>query len=248
MRLSAFAGMMLILAATPAFATMSVTPTLVRSGYFQAPDCTATADPKAYNECVCEADIRKASVLGLSPAVTDLINGELAMLPEKLAAESCEGTPTTPPAAGINVNKASANFKVEYQTASTLTVLITYSTYGAGAAHALDGTEGFTFDLASGKLVDPIQYLKPEELKKANSYARDELMKKYPDVLFDEAKARIDPYLTENGCDTCTLFYGKDGWVMRFQIYSIAPYAVGEPEIYIPADIMAAPETLIAKK
>jgi hypothetical protein len=65
--------------------------------------------------------------------------------------------------------------------------------------------------------------------------------------LTDEAKARTEPYLTENGCDLCTMFYAKDGWVVRFQIDSIAPYAIGEPEVVIPADIIAAPETLITQ-
>lgn len=175
------------------------------------------------------------------------MNAGLALLPEKLAVESCEGTATAAPTGGLKVNQASADYEVAYQTPNTLTVLITYSTYGAGAEHALEGTEGFTFDLISGKLVAPIDHLKPEQVAKADGFIKHELLKKYPVALTDEAKARTEPYLTENGCDLCTMFYAKDGWVVRFQIDSIAPYAIGEPEVVIPADIIAAPETLITQ-
>ncbi len=240
-----FACVIGLLLAHPALAEVSVSSNLVKSGYFQAPDCKPTADPKAYNECVCEANIKKAQVSDLPGDVTSAINAELAILPEKLAGESCEGTPTTPPAANLKVNLADADYQVAYQTPSTLTVLITYSTYGAGADHPLDGTEGFTFNLASGKLVDPIQYLKPEQLKKADEFIKQELLKKYPAALFDEAKKRTDAYLTENGCDTCTLFYGKEGWNVRFQIEAIAPYMTGEPEVTLPAEIIPPPEKLI---
>lgn len=238
--------MVAALLASPALA-VEIAPSPVRNGYFQAPDCTPAADPKAYNECVCYADIKKAVVSGREVEIIARINDQLALLPEKLAAESCEGTATNPPTDGLKVNKASADYTVAYQTDTTLTVLINYSTYGAGAEHPLDGTEGFTFDLASGKLVDPILYLKPEALQKADAYIKNQLVKKYPSALYDEAKARTEPYLTENGCDTCTLFYGQDGWTVRFQITAIAPYMIGEPEIVIPADIIPAPEKLIVK-
>ena len=243
------ASMMMVAAliAMPAWAAIEVTPNIVRAGYFQAPDCEPTADPKTFNECICYADIKKAEVKGLPAEVTQSINQQWALLPEKLAAESCEGTAATGPVDGLKVNKASADFEVAYQTESTLTVLITYSTYGAGAEHPLDGTEGFTFNVANGKLIDPIIQMKPEELAKADSYIKRELLSKYPSALFDEAKTRTDPYLTENGCDTCTLFYGKDGWTVRFQLAAIAPYMTGEPEITVPADIIPSPDKLIAK-
>ncbi len=242
-------GLVMMAAAlsTPALAEVVISPTLVRSGFFLAPDCKPTADPKVFNECICEASIQKAEVKGLPPEVMTLINGYLALLPEQLAAESCEGTPTTPPVDGLKVNKANADYEIAYQTPAILTALITYSTYGAGADHPLDGTEGFTFDLATGKVIDPLQNLKPEILAKADSFIKQELMRKYPSALFEEAKNRTDPYLSENGCDTCTLFYGKDGWTVRFQITAIAPYMTGEPEITVPTSIIPAPETLTLK-
>ena len=231
----------------PALAEMVVSSTVVKSGFFLAPDCKPTADPKAFNECVCEANIKKAQITGLAAEINANVNAGLALLPEKLAVESCEGTVTTAPTGGIKVNLASADYEIAYQTTTTLTVLITYSTYGAGAERALEGTEGFTFDLASGKIVDPINHRKPEQVAKADSFIKHELLKKYPVALTDEARARTEPYLTENGCDLCTMFYAKDGWVVRFQIDSIAPYLIGEPEVVIPADIMAAPETLMTQ-
>jgi hypothetical protein len=235
-----------VLFAGTASAEMAVSSSVVKNGFFLAPDCRPTADPKAYNECVCQADIKKAQISGLPVNVASAINSELALLPEKLAVESCEGTATKAPE-GVKFNMASADYQVAYQTPTTLTVLITYSTYGVGSDHPLDGTEGFTFDLASGTLVDPIAYLKPEQVKKADQFIKEELKKKYPTALTDEAKARKDPYLTENGCDTCTLFYGKDGWMVRFQIESIAPYMTGEPEVALPLTLIAAPETLITQ-
>ena len=236
-----------MVAPTVAASPVVVTSSVVKNGFFLAPDCKPTADPKAYNECVCEANIKKAQVSGLAVSVDSAINTELALLPEKLAVESCEGTSTSAPATGLKFNMASADYNVAYQTDTTLTVLITYSTYGAGADHPLDGTEGFTFDLTSGTLVDPIAYLRPEQLKKADQFIKEELKKKYPTALTQDAKARTDPYLTENGCDTCTIFYGKDGWIVRFQIESIAQYMTGEPEVVLPASIVAAPETLLTQ-
>jgi hypothetical protein len=233
--------------AMPAVAALTVSSSLVKSGFFQAPDCTPEADPKAYNECVCHANIKKAQISGLTPELNKAVNEALAMLPEKLAAESCEGEATKSPQDGLKVNLASADYEVAYQTDATLTVLVTYSTYGAGAEHPLEGTEGFTFDLVTGRLVDPIAHLKPEEVKKADGFVKQELLKKYPTALYDEAKTRTDPYLTENGCDTCTLFYGKDGWMVRFQLAAIAPYMTGEPEVVLPADIIPSPDKLLLK-
>jgi hypothetical protein len=37
------------------------------------------------------------------------------------------------------------------------------------------------------------------------------------------------------------------GWMVRFQIESIAPYMTGEPEVALSSDIIPAPETLIAQ-
>lgn len=231
---------------TPAAASpLNVTSTVVKSGYFLAEDCKPTADPKVYNECVCFANIKKPVVAGLAAPIVSAINTELSILPQKLAEESCEGKATAAPKDGLKVNEANADYEVAYQTPTTLTVLTKYSTYGAGADHPLEGTEGFTFDLASGKLVDPLQYLEAPQLKKADSFIKSELVKKYPAALFDEAKTRKEPYLTENGCDTCTLFYGKDGWMVRFQLEAIAPYMTGEPEVALPADIIPAPEALV---
>ena len=241
------ASLIAVLVAAPAFAGVEITPSQVRTGYFLAPDCTPSADPSLYNECVCEASISKAQVSGVAPDAASAINASLAQLPEKLAEESCEGSPTAIPRDGLKVNTTSADYEVAYQNATTLTILITYSTYGAGAEHPLDGTEGFTFDLASGKVVDPILYLKPEQLSKADSFIKQELARKYPLALYEEAKTRADPYLSENGCDSCTLYYGKGGWMVRFQITSIAPYMTGEPEVAIPADIIPPPEKLIVK-
>jgi hypothetical protein len=247
MLLRASIGALMMLMAMPALAAGNVSSSLVKSGYFLAPDCTPTAEPQVFNECVCEASIKKAQVRGFTPSVEASINATLSLLPEKLAVESCEGTPTTAPKAGLKVNLASADYEVAYQSPQTLTVLVTYSTYGAGAEHPLDGTEGFTFDLASGQLVEPIAHLKPDALKKADAFIKTELLKKYPAAIYDEAKARAEPYLTQNGCDSCTLFYGKDGWIIRFQLTAIAPYMTGEPEIAIPADIIPPPEKLITK-
>ncbi|MDX2095525.1 MAG: RsiV family protein [Alphaproteobacteria bacterium] len=238
---------LLALAALPARAEMTVSPSLVKEGFFLAPDCKPTADPKAYNECVCEAHVRKAQIAGVPAEIAASVNAALALLPEKLAEESCLGKPTPAPSGEIKVNRASADYKVAYQTPTTLTVLVSYSTYGAGAEHPLDGTEGFTFELVGGQLVEPIARLKPEQMKKAEAFIARELLRKYRAVLHDEAKARSEPYLTENGCDSCTLFYGKDGWVVRFQIDSIAPYAVGEPEVTIPGEIIPSPETLMTQ-
>lgn len=238
---------MAVLIGLPAFAAVEVTPTLVRSGYFLAEDCKPQVDPKLYNECICQANIRKAQVSGLPEDVMSRINEHLSLFPEKLASESCEGVATTVPVDGLKVNTANADYTVTYQTPSVLTVLITYSTYGVGAEHSLDGADGYTFDLASGKLIDPLNYLKPDQIAKVDGYIKTELQHKYSSVLYDEVKTRTEPFLSENGCDTCTLFYGKEGWTVRFQITAVAPSSSGEPEVAVPSDIIPPPEKLIVK-
>ncbi|MFZ4541740.1 MAG: hypothetical protein ACOYNL_08030 [Rickettsiales bacterium] len=228
-------------------AEVTVSTVTVRSGFYRAPDCTPTAEPEVYNECVCQANIRKPQVSGLAPDVVTSINSALAQLPEKLAEESCEGTPTGAPVGGLKVNLASSDYEVTYQTPTVLTVLTKYSTYGTGSEHALEGTEGQTFELVHGQVVDPVAGLKPAQLKKIDGVIKQELLKKYPTELFEETKARTEPFLNENGCDSCTIFYGKAGWMVRFQVFSIAPYALGEPEIALPADLLPAPDKLIVK-
>jgi len=247
MRALIISSMMLAMSVAHAHAEILVQPAQVRSGYFQAPDCTPTASPQQFNECLCEADIRKAEVTGIDAGIAKAINKQLATVPEQLAGESCEGKPIEKPGAETVINSAKASFEVPFQSPDVLTVLVTYATYGAGAAHPLDGTEGFTFNLKNGKLIEPARLLKSAQIAQVNDYVQKELVKKYGDKLFEETKFRADPYLTESGCETCTLYYEKDGWTMRFQLYAIAPFAVGEPEITLPAEIIPAPETLVNK-
>ncbi len=249
MRLKGYiAAIMVAGFAFPALAEVTVESVLVRQGYFQAPDCKPEADPKSFNECLCKADIHKAQLNGGSSDVMGSANAVLAAVPEQLASESCEGAAAAPPPDKIGVNEATANYEVAYQTPDVLTVLIVYSTYGAGAAHPLGGTEGFTIDLKTGKQIDPIKLMKPEDLAKVNSFVQQELLKKYADSVFDETKNRTEPFLTDSGCDTCTLYYTKDGWNVRFQLYAVAPYVTGEPVITVPADVIPDPQTLLAKR
>ena len=231
-----------------AMAEAAVSAVKVEQGYFQAEDCTPEADPKTLNECICKADVVKAQVAGVPPAVATVINNQLSQVPEQMAGESCAGKPTAAPASNLQVNAATANYTTVYQSPTVLSVLVNYTTFGAGAAHPSSGSEGYTFDLATGKTINPPELLTAEQMKKANEFIRTELLKKYKDTLFDEAKERTDPYLVDGNCEDCTLYYVKDGWNMRFQLYSIAPYTTGEPEITIPTTIIPAPEALPTRK
>lgn len=225
----------------PAVGGVSVTPKLVRQGYFQMQECQSSGGA-AFNECLCKADIYKPELVGLAPAIADAINKQLAQVPQQLAGESCQGTPIAKPVPDVNMNESGASFSVAYQTPTLLTVLVTYSTYGAGSAHPLSGTEGYTFDLKSGQAIDPAANATPAQLEKLNQFIQAELNKKYGDVLFDEIKTRTDPYVNPGACDSCTLFFTKDGWNIRFQIYAVAPYSAGEPTLTIPNDILPSPE------
>lgn len=213
----------------------------VRQGYFQLADCQSSGGT-AFNECQCKADIYKAEITGAAPAIMEAINKQLAMVPEQLANESCQGASIAKLPPEANINESGAGFKVTYQTPSVLTVLVTYMTYGAGSAHPLSGTEGYTFSLTDGKLIDPLAALSPPQFEKLNQFLQSELLKKFGDALFDEIKSRTDPYVSQGSCDSCTLFYTKEGWNIRFQLYSIAPYSAGEPTLTIPNDLLPAPE------
>ncbi len=229
-------------------ADIALSPVKVSKGYFRAENCEPEANPALINECVCAADIVKARVSGVSDAVATVIDNQLAQLPEQLAGESCAGKSVAAPGSDIQVSKVTANYRVVYQSPQALSVLVSYSSYGAGAAHPTSGSEGYTFDLATGKTINPPEVLTREQMKKANEFIRTELMRQYGNSLFDEAKDRAEPYLTDGSCEDCTLYYGKDGWNLRFQLYAIAPYASGEPEITIPTTIIPAPEALLTRK
>ncbi|MFM9890615.1 MAG: RsiV family protein [Rickettsiales bacterium] len=225
----------------PAVAGISIASKLVRQGYFQMQECQPSGGA-AFNECMCKADIFKPELLGASPAIADAINKQLAQVPQQLAGESCQGAPIAKPVPDVNMNESGASFSVAYQTPTLLTVLVTYSTYGAGSAHPLSGTEGYTFDLKTGQAIDPAANATPAQLDKLNQFIQTELNKKYAEMLFDEIKTRTDPYVSLGACDSCTLFFNKDGWNIRFQIYAVAPYSAGEPTLTIPNDILPSPE------
>lgn len=223
-----------------AVAGIGVAPKLVREGVFEAAACTPTGGA-SFNECLCRASINKAELVGASPSVTSAVNKILAQVPEQLGNESCQGTKAAS-APEINMNSSAASYEVPYHSPQILTVLVTYSTYGAGSAHPLSGTEGYTFNLTKGELVNPLERLNGVQMGKLNQFILAELNKKYGDQLFDEVKTREDPFIVETTCDSCTVYYTKEGWNIRFQLYAIAPYAAGEPTITIPADILPSPE------
>jgi hypothetical protein len=240
-----------LFAAPLAWATDSapvITPMLVKSGYFKADDCKPEADPKLLNECICKADIHKAQVKGLPANVAEVINTQLSQVPEQLSSESCAGSQTTAPEASIGVNEVSANAEAVYQSASSLSVLVTYTTFNAGAAHPTNGSEGYTFNLANGKTILPTDLLTADQRAKASAFIQEELLRKYGENLLDETKSRTEPYLTDAGCENCTMYYTKDGWNVRFQLYAVAPYTAGEPTIVIPTNLIPDPETLMARK
>ena len=227
---------------------LAISSVSVGNGYYLAENCTPEADPKQVNECICKADIVKAQVSGLPPKVATTINNQLSQVPERLANESCSGKPASAPEGALQINTATAKYETVYQTPSVLSILVSFATSSAGAAHPTPGSEGYSFNLADGKTLDIASRLTPEQLTKANEFIQQELKKKYGDVMLEEARNHIGPYLSDAGCDNCSIYYGKDGWVTRFAVYSIAPYAVGEPIITIPTSIIPEPETLIAKK
>lgn len=220
----------------------------VRSGYYQAENCVPETDPKLSNECICKADIQKAQVKGLPPRIATIINNQLAQVPEQLGGESCTGKAVAATEPGGSVNEVTAKYELVYQSPSILSVLVSYSTYGASAVHHIPGSEGYTIDLATGRTINPTEKLKPEQLAKANEFLKQELLKKHGDALFDEAKTQLGTYLTDSGCETCTLYYTAEGWNVRFQVYSVAPYAAGEPTVVIPTHILPDPATLVANR
>lgn len=227
---------------------VTVAPVKVQNGYFLAEECVPEVSPNELNECLCQADIVKAQVSGVSPDAATAINNQLAQLPEQFASESCSGKPAAAPDAKIQVNKVSAGYTTIYQSPTLLSVLINYTTFGAGSAHPMSGSEGYTLDLVTGKTITPWELMTPEQLTKANEFLRAELNKKYGEALFEETRTRMEPYITDAGCEDCTLYYTKDGWNLRFQLYVIAPYSLGEPEITIPVTIIPEPATLLARK
>lgn len=237
-----------LLAGTAQAEEIAVKPVTVATGYYKAEDCVPDADPKTMNECICKADIVKAQVTGVISKVATTINNQLSQVPEQLSSESCPGKAVSAPEPNLLINMAYANFETVYKSPSVLSVLVTYATGGAGAAHPIPGSEGYVFNLINGKTMDVASLLTQDQIAEANQFAHDELNKKYGDMMLSEAKLRNDAFLSDAGCENCTLYYTKEGWNMRFSVYAVAPYSAGEPTITIPTTIIPEPEALITRK
>lgn len=241
----------------PAWAAAAVNSVVVRNGIVSFINCTpeqkaegpgGISEPWPYNECLCKGDIVRAEVSGIAPKAAEAINAQLAELPQQLAEESCAGKTVISPPPELHINQVSAHYEVTYETPQVLSLVVTYTTYGAAAAHPITGSEGFNFDLGSGRLLVPVAQMNAATLTKANAALRQAIEEKFGAQLREDVKSRTEPFLTAEGCDACTMFYANDGWHVRFQVYAIASYADGEPTFVLPTSVIPSPEALIAKR
>ncbi|WP_303983399.1 DUF3298 and DUF4163 domain-containing protein [Niallia circulans] len=126
------------------------------------------------------------------------------------------------------------NYQVKYNQNNKLSIL--FSDYQfTGGAHGNTVITTYNFDLKSGKLLTLDDFLPSKEhYGKVTTYAIA-YMKKHPEIFFADPEEFTDFKVTNE-----TNFYLADnGIVLIFQQYEVAPYASGNPSIFIPPSVFS---------
>ncbi|MEK4907857.1 hypothetical protein CHH55_15775 [Niallia circulans] len=126
------------------------------------------------------------------------------------------------------------NYQVKYNQNNKLSIL--FSDYQfTGGAHGNTVITTYNFDLKSGKLLTLDDFLPSKEhYGKVTTYAIA-YMKKHPEIFYSDAKEFTDFKVT----DETDFYLADNGIVLIFQQYEVAPYASGNPSIFIPASVFS---------
>lgn len=130
-------------------------------------------------------------------------------------------------------DKISMSFKLIYENKDRLNFLLYSYTYNNGAAHGQYYTEGFSYDLHTGKKATPetiLGKIEPELLDKGVRSGRFTLTDGA-----NKPRKLTDFWKVEAISSECLI--NKDGsFTLIYQPYDLAPYAYGNTFITIPAE------------
>lgn len=123
---------------------------------------------------------------------------------------------------------------------------LTIETYQyTGGAHGNPGILPLNIDLATGQKLMLADIVKHDQLQAVIKSAYRELLKRYEDGLFEEARTDINTIVNnqeqmpeqrqvEEFGNMDNVFLTGDGLMFVWNTYDITPYAAGQPMIFIP--------------
>jgi len=208
----------------PVQAAVTVTEKTLQKGLFSPPKC----DDK--DECLCEADIEYPLVEGMKDAEKQAsLNVAVKKTAEQLV---CKGEAAKTASKGDNFS-IRHKYEVTFQSPDILSLKFTDWAY-EGGAHSNSAIEGMIIDLESGKTLTIDDIFGRKNIKEINQIIYDALAPKAEGIFRDEVESRKDSFIKDGKCQGCTLVMSKNGIIVIFQAYEVAPFADGNPEVLIP--------------
>ncbi|WP_409300847.1 DUF3298 and DUF4163 domain-containing protein [Peribacillus sp. SCS-155] len=123
------------------------------------------------------------------------------------------------------------SFKVKYNNAGKLSILLIDDQY-SGGAHGTAYVTGYNFNTSTGDKYSLTSVLNTKtKMNKVWQYTFN-YMKKRPNTFFAED---LDKYLRIN--NNTAFYFTSSGISLLFQQYEVAPYAAGNPEVKIPSNV-----------
>lgn len=148
------------------------------------------------------------------------------------------GNPSLP---GGGQNTFFMRYETEFLTSDVVSIRFELTTYAAGAAHPYSFTNAFNYNLRSKSLISsPEGFFMPDSgyLETISSYAISDLLQQ-----FKEDREAIEPMIRGGAAadrqNYQNLLLTKNGLLVVFDPYQVAPYAAGIPEVTIPYEKIA---------
>jgi hypothetical protein len=196
-------------------------------------------------------DVQYPKFSGLSDQkMADAVNADIKASVDSAIA-GFKNNLSVPPAPGLK-NMLTVRYTIAYLTPHILSFEVSDSQIVAGGAHPNTDVETFTYDLRSGKRVRLADLFKSDAdyLTALSNYVMPMLQNKL-NAKPDDADALdwIQSGASPKGENYQNFLIGKEGLVIVFQQYQVAPYAAGVQRITVPYPILqtlADPAGLLA--
>jgi len=169
---------------------------------------------------------------GLNAAVKTYVDGAMQSFRQETAGDAGSGNTTIPE---DMKNSFVMRYEVELFTPDLASIRFEISTYATDATHQFDSTSAFNYDIRTGNPLGLGDMFLPDSgyLETLSAYATNALL----DEFKDEQDA-VGPMIQEGaGPDPenyQNIFLTKDGLLIVFDPYQVAPYAAGTIEVTVP--------------
>lgn len=238
------AGISAMLTAMPVLAAVTIESRIAQQGMFREANCDPSYETDAYNECLCQAEVKYPQVTSgtQTPLFASRINTRLELLAPNVM---CEGNPTEEKTE-VSTNGVTGEYQVTLNDGPYLSVLQTNHNMNAGAAHSVARLESANFRLPEGELVTMAKVVDTAKLPELNAYIYEQIISgtydgtlKQEDYWWRVLQEKKDKFVSASGCNECVFYLGEKQPAVAFQLYSVAAYAVGIVEIPIPLEFIA---------